>query len=79
MLNRLFGRRRKGADRKQTNLLLRQNVQIRLKMLSVAMGIPMYELADYFLDDGMSRIEDPESLRKRLGRAGGGGDGDTGR
>ena len=61
MLNRVFRRKHKRSDRKQVNLLLHSNVWIRLKMLSVAMGVPMYELADHLLDDGMSRIQDPES------------------
>lgn len=55
MLSKLFRRRRKRDDRKQCNLLLHRNVHVRLKMLAIAMGVNMYDLADYLLDDGLSR------------------------
>ena len=47
-------------------------------MLAVAMGVNMYDLADYILDDGLSRLMDTASLRRRLSMGARGADEDAG-
>lgn len=65
-LARLYVKKReKETNLKSINIWISREVYVKLKMLSVATGVPMYKIVAKFLNEGMKsyKLEDIEKLK----------------